>query len=279
MCLREWIDVGGIMYKLLLVSDKEDVRALYEHFNEWETLGFEKPTVAVSAQDGIDHLNQERYDAVSSLLSLAEGKRFFAYLSQQQGMLGMETARDENRLRREIGSARRALSSRDAQQQAKQLSDYMRVLQWEFFRDLLQGVDYDRERIDERVRMLKMQRVDPNRPVATASFRMPQGDYFLSEVWHYGRERLENALKNIFESEDEDMAYVLLVINPHHMRLIGVPMRDMTGEEVYARMAAHLAACSEILSEYFELTIDVKRIVRYDNLYALGEENAVRVAH
>ena len=100
------------MYKLLLVSDKEEIRTLYERFSEWENLGFERPVVAANAQSGIEQLSRRRFDAVSSLLSISEGKQFFAYLARRPEMLGMETARDEARLRREISSARRTLSSR-----------------------------------------------------------------------------------------------------------------------------------------------------------------------
>lgn len=268
------------MYKLLLVSDREEVRAMYERFSEWETLGFERPTVAKDAQSGIDSLNGDRFDAVSWLLSVPEGKRFFAYLSHQPEMLGMETARDEERLRREIGSARRELSSRDAARQMKRMDDLTNALRWELFCDMLRGTAYDREKIDERMRSLRLTpQYDPARPVATASFRLPQGDYFLSEVWRYGRERLENALKNIFESDYEDVRYVLFIINPHHMRLLGLPKRDLSREEIYAHMIAHIARCAELLEQYFELTLDVKRTVSYEDLYALGRENALRTAH
>ena len=33
------------MYRLLLVSDKEEIRSLYKRFSEWENLGFERPAV------------------------------------------------------------------------------------------------------------------------------------------------------------------------------------------------------------------------------------------
>ena len=254
------------MYRLLLVSDKEEIRSLYEHFSEWENLGFERPAVASSAQEGIDLLSHSRFDAVSSLLSVSEGKQFFAYLSRRPEMLGMETARDEARLRREISSARRALSSRDAARQMKQVDDFTRVMQGE-------------NRIDERMRSLKMQAIEASRPVATSSFRLPQGDYFLAEVWRYGRERLENALRNIFENNDEHMYFVLLIINPHHMRLLGLPREEMTKEEACAQMTAHLNRCQASLEAYFELTLDIKRIVGYDSLYALGRENSLRTAH
>lgn len=267
------------MYKLLLVSDKEDIRRLYAGFMEWENLGFERPVLAASAQEGIALLKSRRFDAISSLLSIGEGKRFFQYLSRRPEMLGMETARDEARLRKEISSARRALSSRDAARQMKQVDDFTRALQGEFFCDLLRGAPYHADHIDERMHSLKMQVTRAERPAALASFRLPQGDYFLAEVWRYGRERLENALKNIFENGDERVHFVLLIINPHHMRLLALPREEMTREEIAAHMATHLERCRASLESYFELTLDIKRIVSYENLYALGRENALRTAH
>lgn len=267
------------MYRLLLVSDKEEIRALYQRFAEWEALGFERPVVAQGAQEGIEQLSEGRFDAVSSLLSVCEGQRFLAYLAKRPDILGMETARDEARLRREISSARRTLSSRDAARQTKQVDDFTRAMQVEFIRDLLRGAAYDRAKIDERMSSLKLAQIDAARPVVTASFRLPQGDYFLAEVWRYGRERLENALRNIFEIGDRQMVFVVLIINPHHMRLIGLPRGPMEAGEIYERMLMHLERCQENLEEYFELTLNIKRVVRYDDLYALGRENALRTAH
>ena len=152
-------------------------------------------------------------------------------------------------------------------------------MQGDFLCELLRGAAFDQKRIDERVQLLKMDAIDPKRPVAMSSFRLPQGDYFLAEVWRYGRERLENALRNIFENGDSRMIFVLLIINPHHMRLIGVPREEMSEQEVYNQMTAHLARCQASLEQYFELTLDIKRIVRYVSLYALGRENALRTAH
>lgn len=267
------------MYKLLLVSDKEEIRTLYRGYSEWENLGFEQTTIAENAQKGIELLSRNRFDAISCLLSVNEGKKFFAYLSKRPEMLGMETARDEERLRKEISAARRTLSARDASRQNKMVDDYTRALQGEFLCDLLRGAAYDRTKIDERMQALKTMPLDAHRPVATSSFRLPQGDYFLSEVWRYGRDRLENALKNIFENGNENMTFVLLIINPHHMRLIALPREEMTKDEVYEQMVAHMARCQASLEQYFELTLTIKRIVLYDDLYALSRENALRTAH
>lgn len=237
------------MYKLLLVSDKEEIRSLYRHYAEWNTLGFEQPAIAEnSSSRALTCLATIAMTAISSLLSVSEGKKFFSYLSRRPEMLGMETARDEERLRKEISAARRALSTRDASRQNKQVDDYTKALQGEFFCDLLRGAAFDRAKIDERMQSLKIETLDARRPVATSSFRLPQGDYFLAEVWRYGRERLENALKNIFENGDPKMAFVLLIINPHHMRLIALPREEMSKEDVYDMMLAHLARARPALN-------------------------------
>ena len=267
------------MYRLLLVCDKEEICSLYEGFADWENLGFEKPVIARDAQAGIDKLSKQRFDAVSWLLSVSEGKKFFVYLSKRPEMLGMETVRDEGKLRREISNTRRMLLARDAGRQMKQVDDYTRALQGEFFCDLLRGAVFSHDKIDERYRSLKMHSIDPTWPVCTSSFRLPQGDYFLSEVWRYGRERLENALKNIFEIGNNEMQYVLLIINPHHMRLIGVPLVPMTPQAAYDHVAQPLEACQRSLEAYFDLSLDIKRIVPYENVYALSHENALRTAH
>ena len=44
-------------------------------------------------------------------------------------------------------------------------------------------------------------------------------------------------------------------------------------------MMLHIDRCRDALDEYFELTLTIKRVVRYDSLYALGRENALRTAH
>ena len=267
------------MYKLLLVTDKEEIRSLYAGFSEWEKLGFDKPTIAVDAKSGIEQLSRNRFDAISWLLSVSEGKQFFAYMSRRPEMLGMATVRDEEKLRHEISAARRVLSAKDAARLTKQVDDYIKVMQEEFFCDLLRGAAFSADKIDERLRSLKMRAFNPGNAVCMSSFRLPQGDYFLAEVWRYGRERLENALKNIFEDGDERMQYVLLIINPHHMRLLGLPCVEMTAEQVREEMRQHLLRCQKSLSAYFELELDIKRIVPYDSLYALSKENALRTAH
>ena len=63
------------------------------------------------------------------------------------------------------------------------------------------------------------------------------------------------------------------------MRLLGMPKEEMTQEDVCRQMEVHLMRCRASLSDYFELTLDIKRIVKYESLYALSRENSLRTAH
>ncbi len=261
------------MYRLLLVTDKKDIQTLYNQYSHWEDLGFEHPSVAANAEEGIDCLSNQHFDAVSWLLPVKEGKVFFNFLSSQRDMLGMDAVRDDAKLHREISKARRELASRDAERSSVQLDDVTQVMQWDFMYRLLEGTKYTHQEVEEELERLKMQDVDPTRPVATASLRLPQGDYFLSEVWKYGRERLENALKNIFEISDDAFNHALLILNPHHMRLIAVPKRDVNENDCYVHMMAYLATCRHHLEQYFELSLNIKQVVTYSSLYQLIDDN------
>ena len=120
------------MYKLLLVSDKEEIRSLYRRYAEWNTLGFEQP-----GRRGKTRSRALICSAIavmmriSSLLSVSEGKKFFAYLSRRPEMLGMETAGRGASAGRSAPPAARSPRGTRARQ-SKQVDDYTKALQGEF---------------------------------------------------------------------------------------------------------------------------------------------------
>ena len=60
------------MYRLLLVTDKGDVRDLYRSYADWNQQGFEQPTIASGAEEGMAALSAQRFDVVSCLLPVEE---------------------------------------------------------------------------------------------------------------------------------------------------------------------------------------------------------------
>lgn len=266
------------MYRLLLVTHKIEIHKLYSLYTDWEKLGFETPNILSDTEKAIQLLNNHHYDVVSWLLPVQEGKKMAAAISEHPEILGMETVRSAEMLQRQINNIRRELLSRDAARENDQKDDMIQLMQREFYLSLLRGEPYSKQQIIEKIEALHLS-LNTNWPVATASFRLPQGDYFLAEVWKYGRDRLENALRNIFETPDKNANYILLMINPHHLRLLMIPNNEMTTENSYTHLLTHIDHCQNYLEQFFELTLNIKRVLSYDNIFKLGIDNYERYAH
>ncbi|MBR1710744.1 MAG: hypothetical protein IJ719_18290 [Clostridia bacterium] len=268
------------MYRLLLVTDKPEIRSLYRTYPDWESQGFEKPVISDTADTGIYQLSNQHFDAVSWLLPIKDGKKMSTYMAKKADIMGIETVRDAKKLHRELSCARRELASKNPDPYSSQLDDLTKVMRARFFCDILRGEGFTPQQIDEKMYTLGITHLSSASPVSVASFRLPQGDFFLSEVWQYGRDRLENALKNIFECpSDASLNCVLLMINPHHMRLMMIPLGDISAEDLYARMVTHLERCETNLEQFFELTMNIRRIQTYSNLYEFAAENLQKTAH
>ena len=268
------------MYRLLLVTDKSDIQKLYSTYAGWTQQGFEKPRIAASAEEGISAFAGLRYDVVSCLLPVEEGKTFYSYIRDYSDTLGMETVRDAARLQRELAGIRRELIARDAGAKEAESLDMLRARQEEFFCGFLRGESYEEAELVRKIAGLQLEdRVDPSRPAVSVSFRVPEGERFLEDVWKYGRDRLEYALKNVFEAEDGKMVYTLLTLNPHHMRLLGLPGGPCSETEAYEMMIRHLSEARKTLAQCFDMTMMLRRVNSYRSLFACSRENASRVAH
>lgn len=251
------------MYKLMLVTDQKEVRDFFNRFSDWNLLGFERPTIFADVQEAKSYLCENHTDAVSYLLPKEQGQDFFTFLSGHREIVCVEPTGDEKRLRRELNTTRRVLLEREEE---LEVDDVLPMLQNDFYTSLLHGTTYSADELSMRVDMLKIE-VVLDAPVSMASLRMPQGDVFLDEVWRYGSERLENALRNIFEREDERIRYVLHVINPHHMRMLGLPKVKLDEFSVRTLTQEHLHLAQEEIKEYFDLDMDIHWLTIFDSLY------------
>lgn len=253
------------MYRLMLVTDQKNIRDLFSHFKDWNLLGFEEPIVLEEVAEAKERLSRGEADAVSYLLPKSAGQDLFSFLSYHTDLVGVEPADNEERLRRELNMTRRILHEREEE---PAYDDVLPMLQSDFYNSILCGAAYSQESLEQRVQMLRLD-ICVDAPSAVASLRMPQGEMFLDEIWRYGRARLENALRNIFEREDAAVRYVLHMINPHHMRMLALPKQPTNAATLEMLTQAHLANAQEDLKEYFDLDMDVHHISMYDTFYAL----------
>ncbi len=265
------------MFRLLLVTDKEEIQSLYVRYPDWNQQGFEMPIVAGSADAGISALRKQKIDAVSWLLPVREGRRFYEQLLPYD-VYGIETAYDECRLRKGIGNARRELINRMREQQMAEPDDVLVALRESYLRDVLRGNVPDLKVCAERRNSLALDEIGANNPIAVASFRIPEGDRFYTERWKYGRLRLEYALNNAFERRREETS-VLSLINPHHMRVIYLTTQGQTEFGVYREMIRCVSRARRVLEKGFDLSLQLKWVNSFENLSTFIRESYSRFAH
>ena len=250
------------MYQVLLVTDQQDVQEAFDSFPDWRSLGFEPPRIVRTAKEATLLVESGAADAVAYVLPKDEGQSFFSFLTQYPQIRCMEAASDPLRLRRALGSLRRALHEQSADDAH---TDVLPLLQAEFFRGLLEDAPAPIDALRARAAALNIE-LALDAPVCLVRLQLPQGEVYLNEVWRYGRERLELALRNFFERDEPGLRYVLYVLSPREIKLLACPKAPIGGEELRRRVTERLAQGRAETLEYLELEVKIQSIAFYENL-------------
>ena len=82
-CSYHITDGGRLMYKLLLVSDREEVLKAFEQVQNWELHGFRQPHIRHDYEGMLDSLSKHHSDGISIALSSPEEEdKAIAYLQE-----------------------------------------------------------------------------------------------------------------------------------------------------------------------------------------------------
>ncbi|MDR3051405.1 MAG: hypothetical protein LBU67_06755 [Oscillospiraceae bacterium] len=258
------------MYKVLLVTDQQALHDVFQAFEDWASLGFERPLAVHTAKEAMLLLESAPVDAVAYVLPKEEGQAFFGFLAQIPHIAGMEAANDPARLRRVLSRLRRTLHERNSE---AVLTDVLPLLQEEFYNSLLQGARLRQDELRARAGALQLS-VDLASPVCVAHLLLPQGETYLQEVWRYGRDRLEVALRNVFERDLLAVRYALHVCNIGEIKLLACPKASIAGPALLAQTQARIQQAREDIDEFLDMELVLQSIHLYRDLAALcaGEE-------
>ncbi len=264
------------MYKLLLVTDREEVRNAFLSIDDWETMDFEPIAIKEDVQEAIACLETNCIDAVGYSIRHSDVSPLHHYLVDVRPSLPIfQTHKHDVTLRQELERIRRFL----AQLRSDFTDNYDEQAVLEYLRDELmhQLLSLEIHHADELKSRLKLarSRISPDKPAFLFDFDMPQGEVYLSDRWHYGRERLENALlSNFFGRYIDDVYYGVAVLTPRHIRLIGCQRSDSPDEDpaqVAQRVQAHVFRVMEHIKQYLDLDLHIEQFTALENLYPLVE--------
>lgn len=267
------------MYKLLLVTNHQAVR---DAFNAvaWENMGFKEPRMVATAEEALASLKAFHSDAIAIDLPAEEDAQLYQRLMALYPVLPVMEAPDKR------GDVElRALELRkllvrlnaDISNDSYTSADQMMVVRHEYFRAMM---DRRIPTGKDVVRMLRLVRskMDPRRPCVVAEMKMPANSDFLRGRWHYGPERLEMALRNIFGVEVAGLRILSCVLPGERIILLGCPMLGHEMETAENSMtgvvSSHVQECIGHVDEFLGIELSIAAMHVLPALTAMAADEA-----
>ena len=140
------------MYKLLLVSDQEDVLNAFAQVSNWEMNGFKAPHIRHDFEGAVDSLAKHHADGICIALSdPEEEEKLLAYLQEYFPDVSIfEGGRTEEEVLRYLSELKILLNRLHADFYNERFNtrDVLQICRHEFFRKLLNGIIPDANLLD-----------------------------------------------------------------------------------------------------------------------------------
>ncbi|MBQ2952112.1 MAG: hypothetical protein IJE07_01000 [Clostridia bacterium] len=265
------------MYKLLLITDMTPVREAFGGV-AWEMMGFRKPVCVSNAAQALAELRSHHYNAVSVACERSEdNEEIHRMLQDYPDRPVMEAADSPDALEKNVLELRKLLNriNQDTSNTAFTPGEQLMVCRHEFFRTMMDRRLPDQMTIRRMLRLLRS-KMEPDLPCVVAELSMPEDSDFLKGRWHYGTERLELALRNIFGVEVEGLRILSCVLPGERIVLLGCPMRfhdaPAEGEAMVEIITHHVSDCIAHVDEFLGLDLSIASICVLPALTALAKD-------
>ena len=263
------------MYKLLLVTDREDLRAQFRDQIDWAKLSCRAPYMASSPQEAIDLLNSKAIDAVGYRFFSTDGMQLTKFLRYGRPSLPIfqvcDTAEKQTEMLAQTVSVLNRLRADYADSYYDE--ETMLTLQRDaLIHSLLAGEMCDWDSVMREMKLIRAH-VSLDKPCVLYEIDMPQGEVYLSEHHGHAQQRLESALRNnFFGRYVEGIYYAVAVLTPRHIRVVCMPMHGQepeTPDDFGRRTDAHINESILKIKEYLDLDMMVVESAFLDSLQDL----------
>ena len=251
------------MYKLLLVTDRDDILTQFKDQIDWPKLNCRAPYTASTPQEAIDLLNSKAIDAVGYRFFSTDGMLLTRFL--RYGRPSLPIFQICERWEDEVPVIKQTISVLD-RLHADSSDEYydeeaMLTLQRdELVHALLAGELTNWDYVIREMKLIRAH-VSLDEPCVLYEIDMPQGDVYLSEHQGHAQQRLERALRNnFFGRYVEGIYYAVAVLTPRHIRVVCMPMHGQKKESPEAlgrRTDSHINESIQKIKEYLDLDMTV----------------------
>ena len=264
------------MYKLLLVSDQEDVLKAFAQINNWEMLGFKPPHIRHDFEGTVDSLAKHHADGICIAVEPDQEELILAYLQQKFPNVAIfEAGHTEDEVRRYLSELKILLNRINADfynERATNARDVLQLCRHEFFRKVINGQVKNSTDLHRNMRLLRS-RMDADRPCLLIEIEQSAPNDRLEGRWHYGKERLEVALRTSFAGDLNGIHILPTIHSDGRILILACPLHgvdtDMTVDTMTAMLTNYTADSIEHMKEFFGLELHITGIRVFPALTAL----------
>lgn len=263
------------MYKLLLVTDRDDMVEAFSGIQDWGRLMFDPVIMLDNTADAIAFIDRNYADAVGFSLVNQDPTPIMRHLEKKHPFLPVyqphshpETLRNELRLIREHLDCLHADFSDDDYQ----LDMAMERLRDDLMRRLLMQEIKTKGELRSRL-SLSRAHFAPDKHSFLYELTLPGGDEYLQSRWRYGADRLETALRaNFLGRFVDDVYYGAALLDPGHLRVIACQVADVPEEDLNLlsqRVHAHISRMIQDVKNYLDLDLSIAQYQMLDSIDSL----------
>ena len=245
------------MYKLLLVSDQEDVLEAYARVTTWGFNGFNRPHVRYDLEGAKDSFSKHHADGIIIAVSPDKEEELVAYLQEKYPLLPIcEAGRSPGEVMEYLAELRQLLNQLNADFSSDTFNEQQMMLRARryLFRGLVGGRRVSCQTLYREMRLLRS-RMDPDRVCALVQLEQTSvRNDKLEGRWEYGPDRMELTLRHSFGGDYEGY-HILPMVHPDGRILVLVgPLKGepehLSGEELAKMAEARVLDGIEHLSHY-----------------------------
>lgn len=266
------------MYKLLLVTDREEVLNAFGQIQNWEMLGFKPPHIRHDFEGAKDSLAKHHADGIAIALDAAEEQLVLDYLQEKFPLVSIFTAgKTPEEVLRYLTELKTLLNRvrADFSNDSYEEIDMLQVCRHDFLGKVMNRMIPSKDALYRNLRLLRS-RLDPERPCLLMELeQVAIRENRLEGRWTSGKDRLELTLRDSFGPDLAGMHIVPSLRPDGTIQVLACPFKgaadDKTPEEMRAILNKRACESIEHLKEYKGLELQLTDIQILPALTALCE--------
>ncbi len=256
------------MYKLLLVSDREEILNAFSQISNWEIHGFKQPHIRNSYEGAKDSLRKHHADGIAiAMTDPAEEEQILAYLQDNFPFVSIfEAGTNETDILRYLQELKTLLNRVRADFSNDHLpeADVLQQVRHEFLRKVIVGRVVDASELRRNMRLLRS-KMDADSPCLIVELEQSAVlDDRLEGRWAYGENRLESALMYAFGGNYLGMHIFPAVYTSGRIVVLSCPLlgsdQRLSEENMKTAITSHIQDGVDYLKQYQGLDLHITDI-------------------